>query len=133
MLDNNRSDSPSTKAELLGGIVNDAQQLLKQEVALARREILDELTKAKVAALSMAGAACLIAFAAAFLILGALHWLQWLTQLPLWACYLMGAAILGLAGTVLFLLAKHRANHIELAPQTVETMKENLKWIQNQV
>jgi hypothetical protein len=34
-------------ASLVGGIVNDVQVLIKQELALAKREVTDELNKAK--------------------------------------------------------------------------------------
>lgn len=131
MTDTRGSETMPDKAALLGGIVNDAQQLLKQELALARREILDEVTKAKVAAVSMAAAACFGAFAAALLILGACHWLQWLTQLPLWTCYLIGAGILGVTAAILFVTAKNKASQVGMMPQTVETMKENFQWMQN--
>jgi hypothetical protein len=133
MIDTRWSETTPDKTALLGGIVDDAQQLFKQEVALARREILDELMKAKTAALSMAVAACFSAFAAMFFILGALHWLQWLTQLPLWTCYLIGACSLAAAATILFLMAKNQSRQMAILPQTVETMKENLRWMQDQV
>ena len=45
------SDAPEpSMASLVGGIVNDAQALIKQELALAKREVTDELNKAKEAA-----------------------------------------------------------------------------------
>jgi len=133
MIETRWLESTPDKAALLGGIVDDVQRLLKQEVALAGREIRDEVTKAKVTAASMAGAACLAGFAAVFFLLGAIHWLQWLTELPLWACYLIAAGILGVATAVLFLQAKNKAKQIEMIPQTVETMKENIQWMQDQV
>src|SRR5271170_7867313 len=39
-------DSPSV-ATLMGGIVEDIQQLIRQEIALARREVRDELGKTR--------------------------------------------------------------------------------------
>ena len=35
----NRLDGPTSVSALVGGIINDAQQLIRQEVSLARREI----------------------------------------------------------------------------------------------
>ena len=40
-------------ASLVGGIVNDVQTLIKQEMALAKREVTDELHKARDAALAL--------------------------------------------------------------------------------
>jgi hypothetical protein len=41
-------DAPvPSMTSLLGGIVNDVQTLMKQELALAKREVAEELNKAK--------------------------------------------------------------------------------------
>src|SRR5919204_42605 len=51
----NRIDSPpASMSSLVGGIISDAQQLIRQELLLARREVQQEVNKAKMAALSLA-------------------------------------------------------------------------------
>jgi len=125
MNDRLREYGESGVATLLGGIVGDAQALLKQELALAKREVAEEINKAKEAAVSF-GAGIGIAAVGGLLIAFALvYLLQWAfpDYLPLWLCYAIVGAV----------LAKKRASDIHMVPeQTVATMKDNLKWIKNQ-
>lgn len=126
-------DNQPTVSALVGGIVNDAQQLIRQEVALAKREIKDELSKAKTAAVSagicvgfLAVGGLLLAHMVALLITWAGNW-------PAWVGYLITGAVVLITGAVLLFLAKNQASKIDVVPrQTVETMKENVQWIKTQ-
>lgn len=130
------SDAPEpSMASLVGGIVHDVQALLKQELALAKREVTDELNKAKEVAIllsisitSAALGGLLLVFMLVYLLHGASS-----ERLPLWGCYgIVGAALIILAGS-LFVFGKKRAGAVHLLPeQTLATMKENVTWIKNQ-
>jgi hypothetical protein len=135
MNDRLREYGESGVATLLGGIVGDAQALLKQELALAKREVAEEINKAKEAAVSF-GAGIGIAAVGGLLIAFALvYLLQWAfpDYLPLWLCYAIVGAVLAVGGGILVVMGKKRASDIHMVPeQTVATMKDNLKWIKNQ-
>ncbi len=132
MPDDIRTEGQPSMASLVSGIVEDVQRLVRQEVALARREITEELNKAKTAAISMATAVFFAVFAGGFFILAAVHLLAWLTGIPLWGAYAIGGAILAAAAVVLFFVAKTKAEQIHVVPpQTAETLRENVQWIQN--
>jgi drug/metabolite transporter (DMT)-like permease len=122
-------------ASLAGGIVSDAQALIKQELALAKREIIDELTKAKQAA-GFLGVGIVTASLGGLLVaLMLVHLLHWATseELPLWSCYGIVAAVLVILGTGLFLFGKRRVSDVHLTPeQTIATMKDNVQWFKNQ-
>jgi VIT1/CCC1 family predicted Fe2+/Mn2+ transporter len=128
-------------AALLGGIVNDAQQLIRQEVALARREVQEELDKAKTAAVSLTTALVAAipgALMFCFFVAELLHWLTApkgydAAGIPLWGCYLIvSAALLGVS-VLLCYVAKSKLSGIKLVPpQTAESLKENVQWIKNQ-
>jgi hypothetical protein len=133
MADRFSTEAPPSISSLVGGIIEDAQQLIRQEVALARREIKEELNKAKVAAISIAIGAGVLAIAGLMLCFTVVHLLQWLTALPLWACFGIVALLFATTGVVCFLVARNKVTDIDLVPrQTVETMKENVQWIKNQ-
>jgi hypothetical protein len=135
-MDNRISDiSDLSVSTLVGGIVTDAQALLKQELALLKREVADEVAKAKQAAISLSigiGSAALGALLLCFMLV---HLLQWAfpEQLPLWGCFGIVGAVLAIAGGAFVAAGKKQAGSIHLVPeQTIDTMKDNVKWLKNQ-
>jgi hypothetical protein len=121
-------------AQLLTGLMQDAQQLLRHEVALAIYELRGELRTTIRAVLYLSLGLGLAALGGWLLILMLVHLLQALTGLPLWACYgLVGGLFAGI-GVVLLVLGKRRLAPRHLVPQhTVDTMKENVQWLKAQV
>src|SRR5262249_32285272 len=112
---------------------NDFQSLMKQEVALARREIAEELRKAKQAAISL-GIGIGITWTGGLLLMLMLAFLlNWaLPVIPLWAAFGIVGGILVLVGVVILALAMKKAESIHVVPErTAETMKENLQWIKH--
>jgi len=127
-----RFDEPSLSS-LVGGIINDFQLLMKQEVALARRELADELRKAKQALISLGIGIGVLAIGGLLFVLMLVHLLSWaVPAIQLWGSYAIIGGILIAAGAALLLRAKSKAEDIHVVPErTAETMKENIKWIQN--
>jgi len=128
--------SPSSEASLaslIGGVVNDAKDLLLHELTIAKLEMQSELHKAKEAAVSFAVGAGIAVVGGLLLILMLVHLLAALTTIPLWGCYgIIGALLLGV-GLVLLLRGKHTAEQIdEILPQTATTLKENAQWLKEQ-
>src|ERR1700730_16093375 len=123
-------------ASLVGGIAHDAQTLIKQEMALAKREVTDELHKARDAAISLGIGIGLTAVGSLLLSLMLVYLLQWASseRLTLWACYgIVGAALMVVGGGLLF-FGKRRAGAVHLMPaHTMSTMKDNVEWIKNQL
>src|ERR671937_2697229 len=81
------SSSDPSLAQLLTGIVNDAKELLRQELALAKHEIREDLRRTKAAMLSLGIGIGVAAIGGLLLILMLVHLLNALAGLPLWACY----------------------------------------------
>jgi hypothetical protein len=53
--------------------------------------------------------------------------------LPLWAGFLIVGVVLGVLGGVLVYLGRQKVQEVHLVPpQTAETMRENVQWLQNQ-
>lgn len=122
--------SAPTFVSLLGGIANDAKELLLQEVALTKREVQYELRKAKTAAIALGSAIGIIATGAILLMLALVHMLDAFTVVPLWGCYGIVASVLVVLGGVLLVAAETKAKALAEVPQpTVQRMKENARWL----
>lgn len=119
---------------LVGDIVTDAQNLLKQELALAKREITEEIDKAKEAAISLAIGAGILALGGVLLCFMLVYLLNWAfpEYLPLWGCFAIVGGMLAAAGGIILAVGTKRAGAIHLVPErTLNTMKDNVKWIKN--
>ena len=124
------SHAEPSLAQLLTGIATDAKELVRQELALAKHEIREDLRKTTTAMLSLGLGVGVAAIGGLLLILMLVHLLHALAGLPLWACYGIVGGLFLIMGGVLFLIAKHTIARIDVVPpQTVETMKENVQWI----
>jgi hypothetical protein len=119
-------------ASLVGGIIHDAERLIRQEVLLARREIQVEMDKAKTAGVSLMVGMGLAMLGAVFLCLMVVYLLN-LAGLPMWACYLIVGGVLAIVGGVMLAAGAQQLSKISLVPpQTAETLQENVQWLQNQ-
>jgi protein-S-isoprenylcysteine O-methyltransferase Ste14 len=119
-------------AALVGGIFNDAQVLIKQELALVRRTVLDEVNKAMQAATCMGIGFTIGAVGGLLLALMLVNLLYWASaeRLPLWACYGVVGTALVLVGGGLFYWARRRAGEVHLMPEeTLVALKDNVAWI----
>lgn len=115
-------------ASILQGILEHLQELVRSEVALAKREIAEDVGRGK-------GAAAALAVGCAVVLIGS-HFLLWAVVyalalwLPLWAAAAIvgGALLIGGAIAVSRGLSRWRA--ISFTPErTVATLKENAEWV----
>jgi hypothetical protein len=135
MSDNLQSETTPSMAGLVTGIIGDAERLVRQEVTLARRELQAEFEKIKTAIMSMAIGAGVSLLGGLLLAFFLVYFLNWLTtdRLPLWACFGIIGGLLAVVGGVLLFIGASKVSEVKLVPpQTAETMKENVEWLQNQ-
>lgn len=119
-----------TLTQLVSELVSDAKELVRQEIALAKYEISQEVSKTKVALISLGAGISIGAIGGLLLILMLVHLLNALAGLPLWACYGIVGGILLVIGLVMVYAGKNKISRVDMVPQhTVETMKENVRWI----
>jgi hypothetical protein len=116
--------------ELLRQLSQETATLVKQEIDLAKAEVAQTGKKAGLGA-GLVGAAGIVGFLAlgaltAFLILALAEFMPgWLAALIVTVVYGAGAAVLGLRG-------KDKVKEATPpAPQTVETVKEDIQWAKN--
>ena len=120
-------------AVLLGGIVNDARDLLEQEVAMLKLEARGELRKAKSAAIALGIGIGLVAAGGMLLSVMLAQVLAVFTEIPLWGCYGIVGSGLVILGGVWLAVGKSTAADFTGTPRlTVKTRKENGQWLTEQ-
>jgi uncharacterized membrane protein YgcG len=125
------ADQPSLTS-LVSGIVTDVQQLVRQEINLARTEVKQEWDKAKTAAGALAAGMGLLGLGGVLLCFMLVHLIHFF-GVPLWGCFGIVGGVLVLAGVVLAALGYSQASKVSvIPPQTAQTLKENVQWIKNQ-
>jgi hypothetical protein len=133
-MNNSAYTSEPTLTQLLTGLMNDVKELLRQELALAKHEVRQELRETLLVVVFLGIGVGIAAIGGLLLILMLVHLLHALTALPLWACYGIVGGLFAVVGVVLLVIGKHKMAGIHMVPQeTVETMKENAQWIKDKV
>lgn len=116
---------------LLKGIVGDLQLLIRQEMHLARTEVKQEWDKAKTAAGALAVGAAMLVLAVFMLCFMVVYLINW-AGVPLWGSFAIVAGALGLIGLLLTGMGFAKARQVHLVPpQTAQTLKENVQWMQS--
>ena len=122
----------ASMSQLLSGIVGDAQTLVRQEIALARQEVREEIDAAKSAGIKLGIAGAVLAIGGLLLVLTLAQGIADLFDWPVWAGYGLVGIILAVAGYVLLSVAQKQIKEVTPVPQkTVETIKENVEWIKD--
>jgi len=126
-----RERDPSI-ATLVSGIVGDAQELVRKEIALARQEIREEISTAKKAGIGLAIAGAILAIGGLLLVMTLAQGLADLLNWPAWAGYGVVGLVLAVVGYIMLSSAQKRLQTVHPVPEkTVETMKENVEWIKD--
>lgn len=116
--------------ELVKGILADIQQLIRDEISLARVEVREQASRAKLAAAALGTAAVALLFGATFLLLAVATGIADLLDWPIWAGFLAVGLLLGIVGMVMLSTGRSRLRTVTPVPeQTVATLKENSEWI----
>lgn len=123
------NDTPPGVASLVGGIIEDTQTLIRQEVALARQELQEEWVKTKAAAAMLYGAA--IFSGSAVLLLGFFlaNALETVWPYP-WACFLIVGMAYAVLGGLQMAAAVRKMNEIHLVPsQTTDSVRRDVRAV----
>lgn len=134
----NSTDQSATS--LVGGIIDDMQDLVKQQVQLTKKEIKQEVHSALLAIIFFASGAAVLFFGALILGFMLVHLLHWCTSpagadpatIPLWACHALVGGPLAILGGILTWLGFGKLKSINpLDNPATEALKENVKWATN--
>lgn len=118
---------------LVSGIISDAQELFKQQIALLRSEVRSDLQKTARAVGALAVGAFVMAIAGLLLIFSLVYLLAWaVPDLPLGACYAIVGGLFAVIGAALMFAGVRKFQSFNPLPdQTVAALTENLQWRTN--
>lgn len=117
---------------LVSGIVNDAQTLIQQQLALFREEIRADLRKTKEAVTALVAGVAVAALAVGPLVFFLVALLHELAVWPWWASALLVGVVFAVIGGALIAIGVQRFRSFNPLPdQSVEALKENLEWIKH--
>jgi len=131
MASNLQTGSEPSLAALATGIINDVQDLFRQQLQLLKREFEVSLRRAAEGAGALIAGIAMTIVGGAIFVFGLVYLLEWLfaPYLPLWACFMIVGALLVIPGACLAYFAARTFEAVaETAEQTGETLKENLEW-----
>jgi len=128
MATNLQTDPGPGVGELVSGIVQDAQELIGQQLALFKQEMRQDLKRAREGVGLLAVATGVLLVGSVLLGLMLVHLLAWLApSWPLWICYaIIGGALAGI-GAFLALQGREKLGHV-VPEQTAKALEENLEW-----
>ena len=126
--ENHQAGSQPGVASMVGGILEDAQKLVRQEIALAQREVAKAWDKGKIAAALLAIALVLFNVGGGLLGIMLAKLLYQLLPNHEWACFGIVGGLVALLGGVLIYHGVRRINEVHvLLPQTAETLREDVR------
>jgi putative superfamily III holin-X len=112
---------------LVRGVLDDARELIREEVALAKAEARVEISRLTSAVTEFGAAAVAGWFALMFVLcavaLGIAAALQW----PAWSGFAIVGVLLGIVAAAMYVTARAAARRVEPMPRTVESVKENFR------
>jgi len=135
MPDTKPTENPPRVATLVGGLIEDSQRLIRQEAALARREIQQEWDKTKEGVGLLAAAQAvftLVAVLFGFTLVKLLQ--QYLLPDYEWACFAIVTVLFAIGGGLLLGagLMKFKQVHV-VPPQTVESLRQDVQALTSAV
>jgi putative superfamily III holin-X len=126
-------DTREPLTHLIQNVVDDLRDLFREEVALARAEIRQEVSAWSSAAISMAAGGAVAAVGALFILLGIAQGIAMLFGWPAWGGYLLIGVLLAIGGGVAVLAGRRRTQTIPTLPRTTETVKEATEWMKDRM
>lgn len=135
MAENHQANGQPGVASLVGGIFDDAQKLVRQEVALAQREVAQAWDKAKTGGAVLASALAICSIAGIFLGFMLVKLLQqYLLPNHEWACFGIVGGLLAPLGGALLYWGLNQLNQVQLSlPQSADSLREDAQAVSDAV
>jgi len=113
---------------LVSGIVNDAQELVKQQLQMFKAELREDAVRVKDGSIAVAAGLGVSLLGLFLLALSLAHLLQRATGWPEWGCEGLVSLLFLAVGASLFWTAKQKFARA-LPEQSVEALRENVQWL----
>ena len=116
---------------LIRGVLNDARELIREEIGLAKSELREEITAARTVATTFAAAGLMAAVAVVLFSVALGGAIADLATVPAWVGYGVVALVLGAGAYFLVSRAKAALANVRALPKTQESLRENIAWIRS--
>jgi hypothetical protein len=126
-----RHDARRPFGTVAASAVEGFRTLVRQQIELAKLEIIEAISVRAVGIGMMLGAGVLLAYAAGFMAVAVAAGLA--VVLPRWAAYLIVAVLLVGAAATLVLLGRRVIRTAPSIERTPDTLKEDARWAQQQI
>jgi tetrahydromethanopterin S-methyltransferase subunit C len=113
--------------ELVRGALMDVRELFREEVALARAELRQEVRKASSAGVGFGVAGVSLLFAVGCVVVALALGLAALFDWPAWSGFALVAVLLAVVGVVGYAAGRRAVSAFQPLPRTVHTLKENFR------
>jgi hypothetical protein len=143
MADQGQQTSPSPSnappghvAPLVTGIIDDLQELIRQNLTLFKVEVREDFKKTRdaVSALGVGVGLAVVGGLHLTLMLVSLLWWAFDPNLPLWVCFAIVGVVLAGVGAALLVRGKKKLDSFNPLPdESAEALKENVQWIKNKI
>jgi uncharacterized iron-regulated membrane protein len=122
-----------TVTELVSGIVDDAQRLLKQQMEMVRAEFKEDLRRTKQVGMAFGIGITLLGLAGVMLAITCVYLLQELAPtLPVWATWaIVTGTVMVLGGAALLIGNRILASYNPLPDKSFNALQENVSWVAN--
>jgi len=125
------------------GIVDDALELVMQQLAMFKAELRSDLRKAIAGVIPLLCGVGPLLLGGLMLCFTLVHLIHWATlpagtaadpaTIPLWGCYAIVALVFLLTGASLLGIGVYRLKRLNPMPQeSVKALEENIRWLMNQ-
>jgi len=125
-----QSETDVSLTSLVSGIVGDAQELMKQQLALFQAEVKEDLRKTSEAAASLGAGLAVTLVGSIVFCFALVHLLIWaFPQAPAWVWYAVVSGVVTGVGLGLVRVAWVKFHSFNPLPdKTAQALKENLEW-----
>ena len=119
----------SSIADVIKSAVHDAQDLVRSEIALAKAEAREEVSRLGAGVALLAGAAVAALIGVVFLLTAVAWAISELAGWSAWAGFGIVTVLTLLAAGALAYVGRNRMRAERRMPRTVDTLKENMQWM----
>ena len=132
MADDIHTAGEPSVTSLVRGIVTDAQELFRQQIALFKAEFKEDMRKTREAALSLVAGAGITFFGVLLLLFAVVHLISWASGLPEWGSFaIVGGVVLAVGLGMIYAGKKRFESFSPLPDQSAQALRENVQWITN--
>jgi hypothetical protein len=126
-----QNNSGPSLTHLVSGIISDAQALMKQQLALFRTEMKQDLKRTKQALIVLVSGLALVSVGATLLCFMAVYGLHAaVPSIPIWGCFGIVGGVLAVGGGAAFYTGVQQFQEFNPLPdESAQALKENVQWI----